>query len=382
MVLMYGLLFGQQTKHPSKKNRNARKNYSRAPRATYDFANYSTSAAAIDDITCRQDLPIPRTIIFKPPGPSFSYTVKGRNKKRSKDLHKQFTLKPSRKVRKVNHPDPDAIATRTRSKTEKVPESAPEPVSSRTRSKSNAPPISTRTAGEPKRAVPHPTKQELFIEIEVQVEIGEGAARPRSQKLTRQRERSDPYDDLERHNNEVEMWAERIGRIRLQIEADKIEQERLERKKKEEHERQRQKEKEEQEKKSKEVIVRWNKIIKWNKGAEEELRKKDRMDELREWTREQRLDYEPATFTYGDQGRRIPKKFGTRTRARAEPQARKKKKKGRIQDNQTPQRARPGLSDWLITSLLFWYYWKYRTIFGLCLFLWAFISDLLWECGF
>ena len=106
------------------------------------------------------------------------------------------------------------------------------------------------------------------------------------------------------------------------------------------------------------------------------------MNELREWTREQRLDYEPVTFTYGDQGRRIPKKFGTRTRARAEPQARKKKKKGRIQDNQTPQKARPGLSDWLITSLLFWYYWKYRTIFGLCLFLWAFISDLLWECGF
>ena len=126
----------QPTKHPPHKNCNARKRCSRAARATCDLTNYSTRAAEID-ITCCQDLPIPRrTITFQPASPSFLFTSKGRKKKRSEDLQKQFP-KPARKIRKVHRSDPDAIARRTRSQTE--------PVSRRTRSRTqNAPTISTK----------------------------------------------------------------------------------------------------------------------------------------------------------------------------------------------------------------------------------------------
>ena len=123
MVFFYPLLRStsrKPTKHPPRKNCNGRRRCSRAARATYDLTNCSTSAAAID-ITCCQDLPIPpRTITFKPPGPSHSYTSKGRKKKRSEDLQKQFPKPPTRKIRKVNLPDPNAIARCTRSQIEPV----------------------------------------------------------------------------------------------------------------------------------------------------------------------------------------------------------------------------------------------------------------------
>jgi len=306
------------TKHPPRKTRNGRRRCSRAVRATCDLTNCSTSAAAID-ITCCRDLPTPpRTITFKPPGPSLLFTSKGRKKKRSKDLQNQFQTEP--------------VSRRTRFKTK------------------NAPTISTRTAEEPKRAASRsrPIEQEILMEFDVLLDVKieeREVARPRS---TRQRgdvdetDCNDPYayDDLERHNNKVEMYAQQIGSKRLQAEADQERQRQIE----------------------EEVKDQWDMIV-FKKGAYKELPKKK-------------------------------KKSGEQDL----PQAQKKNKKGRrkqeekldekldriFQDNQaeTPPRDRPGLVSWFITSLLFWYFWKYRTTFGLCLFLWSFISDLLWECGF
>ena len=223
----------QPTKHPPHKNRNKRRMCSRAARATCDLTNCSTSAAAID-ITCCQDLHIPpRMITFNPPGPSHLFTSKGKKKKRSEDLHKQFTPKPpAQKIRKVHRSDPDAIARQTRSQTE--------PVSRRTRSRTqNAPTISTRTAKEPKRAASRPIEQEILMEFDVLLDVTiekREVAKSRSQKRTElggvdETVRSDKYDDLKRHISKVKMYAQQIGSKRLQAEAD---QERLRQKKEEE----------------------------------------------------------------------------------------------------------------------------------------------------
>ena len=94
-----------------------------------------------------------------------------------------------------------------------------------------------------------------------------------------------------------------------------------------------------------------------------------------ELLKEERRYYKPATFTYDEQGRRIPKKI-------------MKKKKKEIaeekldtisQDDQTetPQIETVDRLIWLVlTSLFSWYFWTYRTIFGLCLLLWP-IMDIL-----
>ena len=71
---------------------------------------------------------------------------------------------------------------------------------------------------------------EFDVLLDVKIEERE-VARPRS---TRQRgdvdetDCNDPYayDDLERHNNKVEMYAQQIGSKRLQAEADKKEEDR------------------------------------------------------------------------------------------------------------------------------------------------------------
>ena len=95
-------------------------------------------------------------------------------------------------------------------------------------------------------------------------------------------------------------------------------------------------------------------------------------------------------------GEQDPSSLGTRMSERAREETQAHKNNGReqketldekldriFQDNQveTPQRDRPGIDSWFISIVLFWYWWKYRTTFGLCLFLWSFISDLLWLYG-
>ena len=162
---------------------------------------------------------------------------------------------------------------------------------------------------------------------------------------------SDPYETLERHINKVKMYTQQIGSKRLQAEADQ--------------ERRRQKKEKEKD--------QWDKIFK--KGAYKELPKKKKTKKKS-----------------GEQDLTLP---GTRTSegAREETQAlKKKKKKGRrkqeetlykqldriFQDNQveTLQRNRVDLLPrwFIVTSLLFWYLWTYRTIPGLCLFLWSFTA--------
>ena len=191
---------------------------------------------------------------------------------------------------------------------------------------------------------------EFDVLLDVTIEERE-VAQPRSQKRTVQRgdvdetDCSDQYDDLERHINKVEMYAQQIGSKRLQAEAD---QERLRQKKEEEKD-------------------QWDKI--W---AYKELPKKKKKKS----------------------GEQDLTSLGTRTSegAREETQAHKKNKKGRrkqeetldekldriFQDNQveTLQRNRVDLlPKWfIVTSLFFWYLWTYRTIFGLCLFLWSFTA--------
>ena len=201
----------------------------------------------------------------------------------------------------------------------------------------------------------------MEIDVLLDVKIEREVAQSRSKKRTELGDvdetiRSDKYNDLDCHNNKVEMYAQQIGSKRLEAKADQ--------------ERQRQKKEEEKD--------QWDKIFK--KGAYKELPKKKKTKKKS-----------------GKQDLTLP---GTRTSegAREETQAhKKKKKKGRrkqeetldqkldriFQDNQveTPQRDRPSLFSWFITSLLFWYLWKYQTKFGLCLFLWSFISDLLWLYG-
>ena len=158
---------------------------------------------------------------------------------------------------------------------------------------------------------------------------------------------SDIYDDLERHRNEVKKYELQFESKRHKAEADQ--------------ERQRQKNEEERQKKE-EVKDKWDKILR--RGAYKELPKKNKKKENKK------------------SGKQDPTSLNTSTseRAREETQDRKKKKRRRrkqndriFQDNrvETPQRNRWDLlPTWfIITSLIFWYFWTYRTIFGLCLFL-------------
>ena len=151
---------------------------------------------------------------------------------------------------------------------------------------------------------------------------------------------SDPYNNLERHNKKVKMYELQLESKRLQAEADQ----------------------EQQRKKKEEDKDKWDKILK--RGAYKELPKKNKKKENKK------------------SGKQDPTSLNTSTseRAREETQDRKKKKRRRrkqndmiLQDNRvdTPQRNRWDLlPTWfIITSLIFWYFWTYRTIFGLCLFL-------------
>ena len=192
---------------------------------------------------------------------------------------------------------------------------------------------------------------EIDVLLDVKIEDRK-VAQSRSQKRTElgdvdETVRSDQYDDLKRHINKVEMYAQQIGSKRLQAEAD---QERLRQKKEEEKD-------------------KWDKIFK--KGAYKELPKKKKKSGKQDLT-----------------------SLGIRTSegAKEETQEREKKKKGRrkqeetldeqldriFQDNQveTLQRNRVDLLPrwFIVTSLLFWYLWTYRTIPGLCLFLWSFTA--------
>ena len=178
----------------------------------------------------------------------------------------------------------------------------------------------------------------MEIDVILDEKIEEREVTQPSQNRTREPERiekkghidetdcSEPYDDLECHNNTVKMYEQQFGSKRLQAEADQ--------------ERQRKKKEEDKDK--------WDKKKKENKKS----------------------------------GKQDPTSLNTSTseRAREETQDRKKKKRRRrkqndmiLQDNRvdTPQRNRWDLlPTWfIITSLIFWYFWTYRTIFGLCLFL-------------
>ena len=324
-------------------------------RATCDLTNCSTSAAAINR-TCCQDLPIPpRTITFRLPGPSFLYTSKGREKKRSKDLHEQFTFTPKPLARKVRKVSPDAIARHTRSQTQ--------PVSGRTRSKNkNAPTISTRTADQPKRAAHRPIEQAILMEFDVTIDVkleGE-VTRSEPNGHVGETDCSDPYDHLERHRNEVKMYELQFESKRHKAEADQ--------------ELQRQKTNEEERQKNEKVKDKWDKILR--RGAYKEIPKKKK---------EKKKSGEHDLTSLG-----TSTSEGARDKTQAHKKKKKKKKKERRrqyetqdvlfdrtpQDNQeeTPKRKNP-LWPWfwlIVTSLSFWYYWKYRTIAGLIWFLWAF----------
>ena len=352
--------------------------------AIYDLTNCSTSAAIK---TCCQDRPYitpPGTITYKSPDPSFIFVAHGRTKKTSDELFEQFKPKPpARKSRKVIHLDPDAVSKRTRSNVR--------PVSSRTRSKETNPPIiSTRRTTVPKRSAPCPIERETLIELHIEVEVDQRkVAQPRSQKRTEQSgdvdETESTLDEIdkvtqERTDNSVGAWDEFFRSKRLQAEADQKEQDLQRKKEEEEQDRLKQEEKEERDKKSKEQKDQWAKIFakKRNKKGGKRKTRKDELDkmnekELLEWSKkmqaeyekgekyhfehelsnEERRQFEPATFTYDEQGRRIPKKL-------------KKKKKKQKQTISTDF-----IKGWIFYTILFcWSTWRYRSKIALCLLLW------------
>jgi hypothetical protein len=166
-----------------------------------------------------------------------------------------------------------------------------------------------------------------------------------------------PYDHLKRHRNKVKMYQQQFESKRHKAEAD---QERL-----------RQKNEEERRKKEEDK----DKIDKiFRRGAYKELPKKKKEKKK---SGEQNLTSLGTSTSEG-------------ARDKTQAHKKKKKKKGRrrqyetqdvlfdrtFQDNQaeTPKRKNP-LWPWfwlIVTSLSFWYYWKYRTIAGFLWFLWAF----------
>ena len=383
MCKLYPLLLSTpRVRHHSPRNRNKRRKNARAMHATHDLTNCSTSAEAISK-TCFRDLPTdtpPITITYKPPGPSFSFTSKGKKKKQSIDLQEQFKRKPPvRKTKKANPPaDPNAIASRTRSKQR--------PVSSRTRSKEpNVPTNSTRKVAAPKRSASLLNKREELIELDIQVEIIEEriVAAPSETESSLDEIDQVTHERRKSFNDSVEGWAEHFRNTRLKDEADRREKDRQRQKEKEEQDRLRQKEKEEQDKKAKEQKDQWAKIFakkRNQKGGKRKLKndKLDEMNELKqlEWaskmekmdaeyekgrkehfeqmTKEERHHYGPLTFTYDEHGNKIPKKIKKK---------KTKKKKQTVSFN--------FIKGWIFYTILFcWCIWRYRTKIGLCLLLW------------
>ena len=206
--------------------------------------NYSTSEAAIDK-TGYQKLHIitpPSLITYQTNDPSFLFTRRGRKKKRSIDLRELFTPKPSsRKTRKDNRQDLNAVSTRTRSKTE--------PVSSRTRSKVKN--YNSITAAKLKRSsasTRRPAEQEILIEFEIEIEQRKVSGTTQGH-VDETEESLNEIAQVTRKN--VEEWAEYFRSKRLKAEANRKEKER-----------QRRLRKKEKEKKSKEEKEKWEKIIK------------------------------------------------------------------------------------------------------------------------
>ena len=235
--------------------------------------NYSTSEAAIDK-TGYQKLHIitpPSLITYQTNDPSFLFTCKGRKKKRSIDLQELFTPKPSsRKTRKDNRQDLNAVSTRTRSKTE--------PVSSRTRSKvKNNPNIKSITAAKLNSSSTlnrRPAEQEILIEFEIEIEERKVSGTTQGH-VDETEESLNEIAQVTRKN--VEEWAEYFRSKRLKAEANRKEKER-----------QRRLKKEEKEKKSKEEKEKWEKIIKWKKRGRERTTEKRNATEYEQRGKEEK----------------------------------------------------------------------------------------------
>ena len=338
-------------KHPPRKNRNWRRRHAMAMLATCNpTTNYSTSEAAIDK-TGYQKLHIitpPSLITYQTNDPSFLFTCKGRKKKRSIDLQELFTPKPSsRKTRKDNRQDLNAVSTRTRSKTE--------PVSSRTRSKvKNNPNMKSITAAKLNSSSTsnrRPAEQEILIEFEIEIEERKVSGTTQGH-VDETEESLNEIAQVTRKN--VEEWAEYFRSKRLKAEANRKEKER-----------QRRLRKEEKEKKSKQEKEKWEKIIKWKKGAEKEPPKNKMQQNTSKGAKKKRIMKRKETVE--EKLDRIFQDNQVKRQKSTSKGVKKRKKKVITMSFVT----------WVVCmSLSFWYYWKYRTIFGLCWFL--FHSSVIW----
>ena len=360
-------------KHPPRKNRNWRRRHAMAMLATCNpTTNYSTSEAAIDK-TGYQKLHIitpPSLITYQTNNPSFLFTYRGRKKKRSIDLRELFTPKPSsRKTRKDNRQDLNAVSTRTRSKTE--------PVSSRTRSKvKNNPNIKSITAAKLNSSSTsnrRPAEQEIAAKLKCSSTLSTSNRRPAEQEILIEFEieieerkvsgtKQGHVDETEESLNEiaqvtrknVEEWAEYFRSKRLKAEANRKEKER-----------QRRLRKEEKEKKSKEEKEKWEKIIKWKKGAEKEPPKNKTQQNTSKGAKKKRIMKRKET---------VEEKLD---RIFQDNQVKKQKSTSKGVKKRKKKVITMSFVTWIVCmSLSFWYYWKYRTIFGLCWFL--FHSSVIW----